>query len=168
MKRPSQQSATPSASASAVDCCRAGRSRRPGSKIIHGNLRMDVLEGMSPELWVWLSNLGWRKAMYKYDRRKYDEIPCSGRRELNLAPADQWDKTLAAGTAAARGRGPLPTVRVRGEWAGTRLTWITSAIPIAMVYGGTTAQSRGSRESRAPARTPGALSVRLTGYRKRR
>ena len=83
----------------------------PGSKIINGNLRMEVLDGMSPPLWAWLLNLGWRKAMYKYDRRRYAEIPVQWVAELNRAPADQWDKMLASGTAAARGQGPLPPFR---------------------------------------------------------
>jgi hypothetical protein len=83
----------------------------PGLKIVNGDLRMEVVEGMSPALWEWLLNLGWRKAMYKYDRRKYDEIPAAWVIELTRAPADQWDKMLASGTAAARGKGPLPPFR---------------------------------------------------------
>ena len=52
----------------------------PGCMIVNGDVRMEVLEGMSPQLWAWLLNLGWRKAMYKYDRRRYAEIPVwSGR-----------------------------------------------------------------------------------------
>jgi hypothetical protein len=100
----------------------------PGSKIINGNLRMEVLEGLSPQLWTWLSNLGWRKAMYKYDRRKYDEIPVEWAGELYCAPADQWDKTLSAGTAAARGRGPLPPFRVqRVGWNAPGLDYLSSS-----------------------------------------
>jgi hypothetical protein len=83
----------------------------PGCKIIKGDLRMEVVDGMSPELWTWLSNLGWRKAMYKYDRRRYDEIPVQWAVELNRAPAEQWDRMLTSGTAAARGQGPLPPFR---------------------------------------------------------
>jgi hypothetical protein len=100
----------------------------PGSKIINGNLRMEVLEGLSPQLWTWLSNLGWRKAMYKYDRRKYDEIPVEWAGELYRAPADQWDKTLSAGAAAARGRGPLPAVRVQGVgWNAPGLDYLSDS-----------------------------------------
>lgn len=83
----------------------------PGSKITNGNLRMDVVEGMSPELWAWLSNLGWRKAMYRYDRRKYQEIPVQWAAELNYAAPERWDATLTSATAAARGKGPLPPHR---------------------------------------------------------
>jgi len=83
----------------------------PGSMIINGDLRMEVLEGMSPQLWAWLLNLGWRKAMYKYDRRRYAEIPSQWVAELNRAPSEQWDRMLASGTAAARGQGPLPPFR---------------------------------------------------------
>lgn len=100
----------------------------PGAKIINGSLRMDVLEGMSPELWVWLSNLGWRKAMYKYDRRKYDEIPVQWAAELNLAPAEQWDRMLTAGTAAARGRGPLPPFRSQAVgWNAPDLNYLSDS-----------------------------------------
>jgi len=83
----------------------------PGSMIINGDLRMEVFEGMSPQLWEWLLNLGWRKAMYKYDRRRYAEIPSQWVAELNRAPSEQWDRMLASGTAAARGQGPLPPFR---------------------------------------------------------
>jgi hypothetical protein len=83
----------------------------PGCKIINGDLRMEVLESMSPQLWAWLLNLGWRKAMYKYDRRRYADIPVQWAVELVHAPAEQWDRTLASGTAAARGQGPLPPFR---------------------------------------------------------
>ena len=100
----------------------------PGSKIINGTLRMDVLEGMSPELWVWLSNLGWRKSMYKYDRRKYDEIPVQWATELNLAPTEQWDKTLTAGAAAARGHGPLPPYRSQAVgWNAPDLNYLSDS-----------------------------------------
>jgi hypothetical protein len=81
--------------------------------IINGDLRMEVLDGMPPPLWVWLLNLGWRKAMYKYDRRRYAEIPMEWVVELNRAPAEQWDRMLSSGTAAARGKGPLPPFRSR-------------------------------------------------------
>ena len=84
-----------------------------GNKIINGNLRIGVLEEMSPELWTWLQNLGWRKSSYKSDRRKYYEIPVEWVAELNRAPAVQWDEVLISGTASARGRGPLPRVRFR-------------------------------------------------------
>ena len=77
-----------------------------GCQITKGDLRMDVLEGMSSDLWAWLLNLGWRKAMYKYDRRRYDDIPDEWVRELYRAPAAEWDKTLASGTAAAPRRAP--------------------------------------------------------------
>jgi hypothetical protein len=85
----------------------------PGSKIINGELRMEVADGLSTELWAWLMNLGWRKALYKYDRRRYHEIPMPWVQELYSAPADQWEKTLAAATACARGNGPLPAVRTK-------------------------------------------------------
>jgi hypothetical protein len=52
--------------------------------------------------------------MYKYDRRRYAEIPVQWVVELNRAPAEQWDKMLASGTAAARGQGPLPPFRSQG------------------------------------------------------
>jgi hypothetical protein len=87
----------------------------PGSKIINGNLRMNVVEEMSPQLWAWLQNLGWRKAIYKHDRRKYDEIPMDWVFELNRAPAEEWDKMLMSGTAAARGHGPRRSVKFRAK-----------------------------------------------------
>ena len=83
----------------------------PGSLIINGDLRMEVVEGMPPQLWAWLLNLGWRKSMYKYDRRRYAEIPVQWVAELNRAPAEEWDRTLASATASARGKGPLPPFR---------------------------------------------------------
>jgi len=64
------RSATPSASGSDVVCFLAVPSQRPGGKIINGNLRMYVLEEMTPQLWTWLLNLGWRKSAFKYERRK--------------------------------------------------------------------------------------------------
>jgi len=82
-----------------------------GCHIIKGDLRMEVQEGMSSDLWGWLLNLGWRKAMYKYDRRRYDDIPAEWVRELYRAAATERDRTLSSGTAAARGRGPLPAYR---------------------------------------------------------
>ena len=98
------------------------------SRIIKGDLRMDVREGMSPELWAWLSNLGWRKAMYKYDRRKYDEIPVAWVDELYRAPAAEWDKTITAGTAAARGRGPLPPARFHAAgWNAPDLDYLSDS-----------------------------------------
>jgi hypothetical protein len=87
----------------------------PGSKLINGNLRMGVLEEMSPQLWAWLLNLGWRKAIYKHDRRKYYEIPMEWVVELNRAQAEQWEQMLISGTAAARGHGPLPHVKLRAK-----------------------------------------------------
>ena len=83
----------------------------PGSLVINGDLRMEVVEGMPPQFWAWLLNLGWRKSMYKYDRRRYAEIPVQWVAELNRAPAEEWDSTLASATASARGKGPLPPFR---------------------------------------------------------
>ena len=100
----------------------------PGSKIINGDVRMEVADGLSSELWGWLLNLGWRKAMYKYDRRRYHEIPMPWVLELYHAPADQWEKTLAAGTACARGNGPLPTTRTKGVgWNSPDLEYLSDS-----------------------------------------
>ncbi len=85
-----------------------------GCLIVKGDLRMEVLEGMSSELWNWLLNLGWRKAMYKYDRRRYDEIPKEWVLELyRVAPAER-DKAMSSATACAHGRGGLPAFRSDG------------------------------------------------------
>jgi hypothetical protein len=100
----------------------------PGSMIISGDVRMEVVEGMSPQLWAWLLNLGWRKAMYKYDRRRYAEIPVEWAAELNRAPAEQWDRMLAAGTAAARGEGPLPPFRSQAAgWNAPDLNYLSDS-----------------------------------------
>jgi hypothetical protein len=48
--------------------------------------------------------------------------------ELNLVPADQWDKMLTAGTAAARGQGPLPPFRSQSAgWNAPDLDYLSDS-----------------------------------------
>ena len=70
---------------------------------------------MSPELWAWLLNLGWRKAMYKYDRRRYAEIPVQWAVELNRAPAEQWDKMLSCRNSGGARSRATPAVPIPGR-----------------------------------------------------
>lgn len=46
-----------------------------GSPVIRGNMRINVNEKISPELWTWMVLSGWRNVAVKVDRRSYIQLP---------------------------------------------------------------------------------------------
>jgi hypothetical protein len=105
-----------------------GQQPVPGSLVINGDLRMPVLTGMSPHLWRWLSNLGWREAVYKNDRRSYDDVPTAWVIALYEASAEERAERLASAAAAARGHHPCPTVLFQSTgWNAPELSYLSHA-----------------------------------------
>jgi hypothetical protein len=105
-----------------------GQKPTPGSLITNGDLRMPVLAGMSPQLWKWLSNLGWREAVYKNDRRNYDDVPTAWVIALYEASVDARAERLSSAAAAARGHHPCPTVLfASAAWNAPELSYLSHA-----------------------------------------
>ncbi len=50
---------------------------RLGARIFLNDVRMTLQAGVTPDLWQWLLEQGWREVLYRPDRRVYRDVPSS-------------------------------------------------------------------------------------------
>jgi hypothetical protein len=93
------------------------RGPRPsvGARTVNGDFRMTVQVGMSDELWRWLMKQGWRECTYRWERRRYREVPAVYVASLIEAPADRWPALLASALERASPRTPAATKAPRAN-----------------------------------------------------
>lgn len=80
------------------------RTVRPalGARIARDDVRMVVQAGLTPELWSWLMEQGFREIRFRPDRRVYRDVPSSLVTALIDAAPDRRPKALDAALHAAR------------------------------------------------------------------
>ncbi len=88
---------------------RALRKPALGAKIALEDFPIVVQAGLSDELWVFLTQAGFRELVHRPDRRRYRDLPPSIIVELYHAPSEEWQALLMAAMKEAAKR---PRVRV--------------------------------------------------------
>ena len=88
-----------------------------GAKIAMEDFRIVVQAGLSDELWIFLTQAGFREAVHRPDRRRYRDLPPSMVAELYSAPPEAWQALLMAALKEAAKR---PRIRVGTRSVGRR------------------------------------------------
>lgn len=73
-----------------------------GTAIIRGDVKMNVTEPISRDLWSWMVLSGWRNVPVKNDRRQYTELPDGLLKQLIEADPTQRDAVHARIMAKAK------------------------------------------------------------------
>jgi len=80
------------------------RGPRPniGARIFHDDVRMSVYAGLTPDLWRWLQQIGWREVTFRPDRRRYCDVPTDCVTKLYECIPEQREEVLKWCVARAR------------------------------------------------------------------
>jgi len=68
---------------------------------------MVVQAGLTPELWEWLQDRGFREITHRPDRRRYRDVPPALVATLCDAPRAQWTPLLKRAVEEAAKRPPV-------------------------------------------------------------